>query len=73
MAMVVESCPVTQIGEAAGMVWNALSDDGALSVTKIVKRVELPRDVVLQALGWLAREDKLNIEETSRGKIISLR
>jgi hypothetical protein len=27
----------------------------------------------MQAIGWLAREDKLDISETSRGRIIGLR
>lgn len=73
MATVIESCLTAQIGEAAGAVWHALADEGPLSITKLVKRVELPRDLVLQALGWLAREDKIDIEETSRGKLVSLR
>jgi len=32
-----------------------------------------PRDLVMQALGWLAREDKLSIEEEGRSRILSLK
>jgi hypothetical protein len=64
---------IPQIGETAGMVWQALSDNGPLSMAKLVKAVGAPRDTVMQALGWLAREDKINIEDDGRSRIISLR
>ena len=64
---------VDQIGEAAGLVWQALQNEGPLSLAKLVKSVDQPRDLVMQAIGWLAREDKLEIDENARGKAISLR
>ena len=65
---------IEQIGEAAGRVWHALQQDGPMSVTKLTKAVDgVPRDVVMQAIGWLAREDKVWLEETKRGRMISLR
>jgi hypothetical protein len=77
MATVTENPPgtigVEQIGEAAGLVWQALSRNGRLSFTKLFKEVDAPRDLILQAIGWLAREDKVEIEEQARGKTISLR
>jgi hypothetical protein len=66
------SC-VEQIGETAGMIWHLLDDSGPLPVTRLVKEVDAPRDLVMQALGWLAREDKISIEEESRAKVVSLR
>lgn len=62
-----------QIGETAGLVWHYLHETGPVSVTKLVKDVDAPRDVVMQALGWLAREDKLAIDETARSKTVSLK
>ncbi|QDU93358.1 winged helix-turn-helix domain-containing protein [Lignipirellula cremea] len=62
-----------QIGEAAGNVWQVLQDEGPTSLSKLVKQVDFPRDVVVAAMGWLAREDKLQVDETSRGRLISLR
>ena len=44
---------VTQIGETAGLIWGALSDEGPLSTAKLVKMIDRPRDTVMQALGWL--------------------
>jgi hypothetical protein len=35
--------------------------------------VDEPRDVVMQAVGWLAREDKIDIEENSRSRVVSLK
>ena len=63
---------VTQIGEAAGEVWHKLDQDGETSYAKLVKDLDLPRDVVMQAVGWLAREEKVEIHESNRGRKISL-
>jgi hypothetical protein len=44
-----------------------------MTMAKLVKAVGGPRDLVMQAIGWLAREDKVSIEEERRSRIISLR
>ncbi|MEN6451776.1 MAG: winged helix-turn-helix domain-containing protein [Thermoguttaceae bacterium] len=62
-----------QIGETAGAVWHALSDQGPMTVAKLVKIVGQPRDSLMLALGWLAREDKLLIEGGGRTWTVSLR
>jgi DNA-binding transcriptional ArsR family regulator len=64
---------VAHIGETSGAVWKALAEKGPLSMAKLVKAVGEPRDTVMQALGWLAREDKISIEEEGRSRIVSLR
>ena len=61
------------IGEVAGMVWQVLSENEPLTAAKLVKAVGEPRDTVMQAIGWLAREDKLVFVEESRGMKYSLR
>ena len=71
MATVTESCQ-TQIGETAGAIWMALSENGSLSLAKLIKEVGAPRDLVMQGLGWLAREDKITIDD-SRSRVVSLR
>jgi hypothetical protein len=73
MATVHGNTTIDQIGETAGLVWQLLSEQGPLSISRIVKDVDAPRDVVMQAIGWLAREDKIAIEEESRSKVVSLR
>jgi len=71
-AVSTSSC-VAEIGEAAGEVWRVLSEGGPMTMAKLVKAVGEQRDTVMQALGWLAREGKVNIEEEGRSRVISLR
>ena len=73
MAKAALSSPVARIGVTAGTAWKVLAEDGPLSMAKLVKAVGEPRDTVMQALGWLAREDKICIEEEGRSRIVSLR
>jgi hypothetical protein len=73
--MAIGSCEVTgqaQIGETAGLVWQALSESGPMTAAKLVREVGIPRDLVMQAIGWLAREDKLMIDEGSRSRTYAL-
>ncbi len=72
MATATAAAFIVQIGETAGVVWKTLADNGPMSMAKLVKEVGHPRDLVMQALGWLAREDKIQIEEEHRSRIISL-
>jgi hypothetical protein len=67
-----ESC-VLQIGETAGQVWHLLSERGSLTIAKLVKEIDAPRDIVMQALGWLAREEKVEIEDDGRTRTVCLR
>jgi hypothetical protein len=64
---------VAHIGETAGAVWRTLNEQGPMSLAKLVKAVGGPRDTVMQALGWLAREDKISIEDQGRSRVVSLR
>lgn len=73
MATAAPFSPVTEIGNTAGGVWKMLADNGPMSLAKLVKAMGQPRDIVMQALGWLAREDKIWIEEQKRSRIVSLR
>jgi hypothetical protein len=66
------SC-VMEIGTTAGLVWKCLAENGSQTVAKLVKAVGEPRDQVMQAIGWLAREEKIDIVEEGRSRIISLR
>jgi hypothetical protein len=68
----VNSC-LGQIGDTAGTIWHSLDDNGPMSLAKLFERVGGNRDVVMQAVGWLAREGKIDIVETKRGRIVSLR
>ncbi len=52
--------------------WKTLAVQGPTSLTKLIKETGAPRDTVLQALGWLAREDKIEVED-GRTKKFSLK
>ncbi|MFO7901679.1 MAG: winged helix-turn-helix domain-containing protein [Planctomycetota bacterium] len=70
----VESVSCTaEIGELAGVIWHALDDDGPKTLTKLAKDIDAPRDRVMQAVGWLAREGKVDLKESKRRRTISLR
>lgn len=66
------SC-VDEIGYTAGTVWETLSQSGPMSMTRLVKETGAPRDLVMQAVGWLAREDKITIADEGRSRVIRLR
>lgn len=66
------SC-TAQIGDTAGVVWHALEEGGPMTLAQLAKNVSAPRDVVMQAIGWLAREGKVEVEETGRTRVVSLR
>ena len=72
MATVEISSSAEQIGETAGLVWHTLDKKGRLSLVQLVRQVKAPRDCVMQAIGWLAREEKIDIEDTGRNKFVSL-
>ena len=63
------------IGMYAGSVWVALSTADALGVKQIKKMTKLKDKEVYSALGWLAREGKVEIlpdPEDDKELIISL-
>jgi hypothetical protein len=68
-----DSDAVGAIGETAGLIWKALVEKGPLTLAKLIKAVGQPRDNVLYSVGWLAREDKIDIRDQRRSRIISLR
>ena len=72
MATVSSSC-TAQIGELAGVVWHALDEHGPTTLAKLAKEIDAPRDMVMQAIGWLAREGKVELEESGRKRIVALR
>lgn len=57
---------IHQIGEIAGKVWMFLKQNGESNLNQLKKGIKADPNVTLQAIGWLAREDKLRIEKTGR-------
>lgn len=59
------------IGANAGKIWFAL-ENGALTVKALKKATKLKNDELNLALGWLAREGKLNFTEAEDDTVIAL-
>lgn len=55
-----------RIGELAGYVWRYLEEEGETSISGVAKAVEAPRTKVNMAVGWLAREEKLEFVDDGR-------
>lgn len=52
----------TKIGENAGTVWNYLSEAGEKSLKEVKKACKLTEKDMYAALGWLAREGKIEFQ-----------
>lgn len=50
------------IGTYAGTVWEALNGADALGIKQLKKVTKLKKEEIFAALGWLAREGKVNID-----------
>ncbi len=72
MATVEATFCVEQIGLTAGVVWETLDENGTMSLAQLAKQIDAPKDLVMQAVGWLAREEKVQIEEVGRKRVVSL-
>jgi hypothetical protein len=62
-----------QVGQTAGKVWHALSSDGPQSVAQLKKKLHGSGELLSFALGWLAREDKLEIIPEKKGFRVQLK
>jgi hypothetical protein len=64
---------IKTIGETAGLVWNFLRSNGDTSLTALEKGIEAPKTIVSMAVGWLAREGKIDLRDDRRAVRVSLR
>ena len=62
-----------EVGETAGKVWQALNDNGPLTLAQLKKKVNGSEELVSLALGWLAREDKIDITQEKKSYRIALK
>ena len=63
---------VDNIGQVAGNVWCYLDQSGPVTLSKLSRELDVPRDTVMQAVGWLGREGKITFQQGGRSKMISL-
>jgi len=61
-----------KIIEIAGKVWRFLGQNGQTNVSHLAKSLKEKDEVVFQALGWLAREDKIHYTIKNRRTFVAL-
>jgi len=64
---------IQSIGDTAGKVWKLLNEKGEATLSQLKRGVKVDPNLILEAIGWLAREDKLRIEKKARYVIYSLK
>lgn len=58
-----------KIGNDAGRVWKILDIWGEVDMQSIQRLADIPENDVHTALGWLAKEDKICVDENLRFKL----
>ncbi len=61
-----------EIGEAAGKVYRYLDTHGPSSLTAVERGVGEARSVVMMAVGWLAREGKIEFRREGKSSLVVL-
>jgi hypothetical protein len=61
-----------KIGEEAGRIWQILGAKDEIDMTTLPKMLKGKGEVVYQALGWLAHEDKITYRMKAEKTFVSL-
>jgi hypothetical protein len=62
----------TKIGEMAGRVWKTLGEKEEVAVSRLPQILKEKGEIVYQALGWLAREGKIDSHRKEGKTFVSL-
>jgi hypothetical protein len=62
-----------EIGETAGAIWQTLSTDGPQTFAALMEEVDAPQSIFFMAIGWLAREEKVEFEPADGDYLIRLK
>ncbi len=62
-----------QVGETAGKVWHVLNDHGPQTLAQLKKKLNGETDLVNLAIGWLAREDRVEITQDKKSLRVQLK
>ena len=62
-----------QVGETAGKIWHLLNDEGPHTIPQLKKKLNGSGELLSFALGWLAREDKVEITQEKKAFKVTLR
>jgi hypothetical protein len=61
------------VGHTAGKIWHMLNDHGPQTMAQLKKRLNGTGELVGFALGWLAREDKVDISQDKKSFKVALK
>ena len=65
---------IVKTGLIAGAIWNALNEQGAMTLKELKKATKARRESdVCLGLGWLMREDKLDVSSDEEEPKFSLK
>lgn len=64
---------INAIGVTSGKVWHLLNEKGDNTVSALSKEIKENDFLIAAALGWLAREGKIDITLKGKSKIVSLK
>jgi hypothetical protein len=62
-----------QVGETAGKIWNLLNDEGPHTFPQLKKKLDGSGELLSFAVGWLAREDKVDITQEKKVLKVALK
>lgn len=58
---------INDIGETAGSIWRTLDEEGPLRLATLKKQIKVADVLFYMAVGWLAREGKIDFVAEGRG------
>lgn len=61
------------VGVTAGKIWHALNDFGPQTLAELKKKLNGSSELVGFGLGWLAREDKVDISQEKKAIKVALK
>jgi len=64
---------ITEIGIVAGDIWHYLDARGGVALSRLVKDLDRPKELILMSVGWLAREGHVVLVQEAKDYRISLR
>lgn len=64
---------IQKVGETAGLIWQAIDSQGSLKTTALKKLLKTNDMILHMALGWLAREDKIEMTASGRTFLVQLK
>jgi len=62
-----------RVGLTAGSIWHYLTENGAISVAKLIRELPEEEKIIQRSIGWLAQEGKITLDVVDRIETIALK